>query len=104
LFNPSIDHHFGWLGLVGLVAGMGLAITSIALGVNGWEIARLWLYLLGSALCILVGVQLVIYWLLMRVLEDLSRREALTKQDLGAQASTSVLPYLPMGTVGESTP
>jgi hypothetical protein len=104
LFNPSIDHQFGWLGLVALVAGVGLAITSIALSINGWEIARLWLYLLGSAMGILVGVQLIIYWLLMRVLEDLSRREALTKQDLGAQATPSVLPYRPVGAVGKPTP
>ena len=86
LFNPSLDHHFGWLGLIGLIAGVGLAMTSIGLGVNGWEIARLWLYLLGSAMFILVSVQLIIYWLLMRVLEELSQREALTKKDLGVEA------------------
>jgi hypothetical protein len=31
----------------------------------------------------LVGVQLVIYWVLIRVLEELSQREMLTKQDMG---------------------
>jgi hypothetical protein len=83
LFNPSLDYYFGWIGLVALVVGLGLAAGSLALGLNGWEIARLWLYLLGSALFILVGVQLMIYWLLMRVLEELSQRELLTKKDLG---------------------
>ena len=58
----------------------GVALT---LGISGWEIARLWLYLLGSAMMILVGVQLVIYWILLRVLEELSQREVLTKKDLG---------------------
>jgi hypothetical protein len=82
LFNPSLDHHFGWMGVVGIGVGTGLAIVSIALGANGWEIARLWLYLLGAAMSTLMGVQLVIYWLLMRVLEDLSQRETLTKLDL----------------------
>ena len=48
---------------------------------TGWEIARLWLYLLGGAMLILVGVQLVIYWLLVRVLEELSRREILAERD-----------------------
>ena len=32
---------------------------------------------------ILVGVQLVVYWLLLRILEELSQREVLTKQDMG---------------------
>jgi len=53
------------------------------LGINGWDMSRLWLYLLGSAMLILMGVQLIIYWILMRVLENLSQRELLTKQDFG---------------------
>lgn len=83
LFQPSLDHHFGWLGLLALLAGVALGATSVLLGVNGWEIARLWFYLLGSAMFILVGVQLIIYWILMRVLDELSQRQALTKKDLG---------------------
>jgi hypothetical protein len=51
--------------------------------VRGWEIARLWLYLLGSAMFILMGVQLILYWILMRVLDELSQREALMKKDKG---------------------
>lgn len=79
-----LDRNFGWLGLAGLLVGLVLGIVSIALGVNGWEIARLWLYLLGSALFMLVGVQLIIYWILTSILGELSRREELTKRDLGA--------------------
>jgi hypothetical protein len=94
-FSRSLDRHFGWLGSLGVAAGLGLAGASIGLGVNGWDIARLWLYLLGSAMLFLTGVQLIIYWLLMRVLDDLSRREALTQQDLGAPAAPSWLSYRP---------
>jgi uncharacterized membrane protein len=65
------------------VIGLLIGGASLLLGLNGWEIARLWLYLLGSAMFILMGVQLVIYWILMRVLEELSQRETLTQQDLG---------------------
>lgn len=83
LFKKSVDHYFSWLGLVVLAVGLIIAVASMVLGVSGWEIARLWLYLMGSAMFILVGVQLMIYWILMRVLEELSQREALTKQDLG---------------------
>ena len=88
IFNPSLDHYFSWIGLGALVAGLLLGGISTILGVNGWEIARLWLYLLGSAMFILVGVQLIIYWILMRVLEELSQREAMTKKDMGSSEGT----------------
>ena len=52
---------------------------------SGWEIARLWLYLLGSAMLILVGVQLMIYWVLMRVLEELSQRGGMVQKDMAAR-------------------
>lgn len=86
IFNPSLDHYFGWIGLGALVAGLSLGGISTILGVNGWDIARLWLYLLGSAMFILVGIQLIISWILMRVLEELSQREAMTKKDMGSSA------------------
>jgi glycosyltransferase involved in cell wall biosynthesis len=85
IFNPPIDHYFGWLGLVGLLAGVVVALVSLVLGASGWEISRLWLYLVGSAMFILVGSQLMIYWILMRVLEELSQRELLTRKDLEAE-------------------
>lgn len=82
IFQPSLDHHFGWLGGLGLIVGVFLGLFSLILGVNGWEIARLWLYLLGSAMFMLTGLQLVIYWILMRVLDELNQRDALIKSDL----------------------
>jgi hypothetical protein len=81
LFRTPVEQHFGWLGLVFLVAGLGLGVVSFVLGQNGWEIARLWLWLTGSALVILTGLQLIIYWLLMRVLDELNNRERLNKSD-----------------------
>jgi glycosyltransferase involved in cell wall biosynthesis len=83
IFDPSLDHYFGWIGLLALVGGLVLGGISIILGVQGWDIARLWLYLLGSAMFILVGIQLMIYWILMRALEELSQRGELTKRDMG---------------------
>jgi glycosyltransferase involved in cell wall biosynthesis len=82
LFTPSIDLHFGWLGSASLLVGAGAATVSVFLGVNGWEIERLWFYLLGSAMLILTGIQLLIYWVLMRVLEELSHRDNLIEQEL----------------------
>jgi glycosyltransferase involved in cell wall biosynthesis len=84
IFNPSLDHQFGWMGLITLIVGLAAGVTSVILGLSGWEIARLWLYLLGSALLILIGMQLMISWVLMRALEELSQREVRAKNDLKA--------------------
>jgi hypothetical protein len=85
VFKKPLELQFGWMGFVGLVAGLLLAIVSLVLSLNGWEIARLWLYLLGGALISLVGIQLVIYWLLIRVLEDLSQRDEMARADMQAE-------------------
>jgi glycosyltransferase involved in cell wall biosynthesis len=84
IFAVPLDHHFGWMGLLALVAGIAISTFSLYLGVRGWEISRIWLYLLGSALMILVGIQLTIYWVLVRVLAELSQREILAQNDLQA--------------------
>jgi len=82
IFSPSLDHYFGWFGLFFFVGGLILGAISIILGLQGWEIARLWIYMLSSAMFILVGVQLMIYWILMRVLEELSQQENLAEEEL----------------------
>ena len=83
IFKSPLDLHFGWVGVIAVFVGFAIALVSLALGVQGWEIDRLWFYLLGSALLFLAGMQLTIYWLLLRILEELSKREFLTKQDMG---------------------
>lgn len=80
---PGLDRQFGWLGLLAMAVGLVVAIASVHLGFSSWGITRLWLWLLGSALAILMGLELVISWLLMRILEDLSVRELRTSEDLG---------------------
>lgn len=82
LFKKPLELQFGWMGLIAFVAGLLISIVSLVLSFSGWEIDRLWLYLLGGALASLVGVQLVIYWLLIRVLEDLSQRDVLARSDM----------------------
>jgi hypothetical protein len=83
IFKTPLDQHFGWMGILSLLAGLSIGVGSLVLGISGWEIERLWFYMVGSALIFLVGVQLVIYWLLLRVLDELTQREFLTKQDMG---------------------
>lgn len=82
IFDPPLDRHFGWMGLVAIGGGAILAIISLILGLNGWEIQRLWLYLTTGAMLVLMGVQLDIFWVIMRVLEELSHRETLVQSDL----------------------
>jgi hypothetical protein len=79
---PGLDRRFGALGLGAVALGLAMAGVGLALGLGGWDITRTWLWLLGSALAVLVGVQLVISWVLMRVLEELAVREARIADDL----------------------
>jgi glycosyltransferase involved in cell wall biosynthesis len=82
IFNPPLDHQFGWIGLVSAGLGVVVSVVSFALSANGWAITRLWFYLLASALLVVVGVQLSISWIVMRVLEELSRRDGESQRDL----------------------
>jgi glycosyltransferase involved in cell wall biosynthesis len=76
LFDPPLERRFGWLGLMVGGVGVALALTSLSLSLwNDWDITRLWLWLVASSLLILVGLQLVLSWILMRVLEALSQRD-----------------------------
>lgn len=83
IFKTPLDRHFGWMGLLAIFAGPTVAFVALLIGADSWEIGRLWFYMVCSALIFLVGVQLVVYWLLLRILEELSQREMLTKQDMG---------------------
>jgi len=85
IFGRPIDHQFGWLGAVVFLGGITLAVTSLALGLQGWEISRLWLWLLGSALFTLVGLQLFISWVLMRVMEALNERPLKVTDEMRVQ-------------------
>jgi len=82
LFKTPLDRQFGWMGLLCIFSGLAIGLIAPALAVGGWAIGRLWFYMVCSALIFLVGVQLVVYWLLLRILEELSQREILTNQDI----------------------
>lgn len=87
VFKTPLDRHFGWMGLLTLAGGACLGGLNIILGFMGWDVGRLWLYYVGSAMLVLVGVQLIIFWILLRVLDELSQREILTDQDLQVNLS-----------------
>jgi glycosyltransferase involved in cell wall biosynthesis len=87
LFKEPLDRHFGWLGALAVAGGLTLALGSLGLGVWGdWDVARLWLWLLVSALLILVGLQLSVSWIVMNVLDALSMRELKIEQEMRRDA------------------
>jgi hypothetical protein len=82
IFNPPLEHHFGWIGLASIVAGTVFGIGAFIASLNGMDITRLWFYLLAAAFFSIIGIQLFVSWIVMRVLEELSRRESSAQQDL----------------------
>ena len=83
IFDPPLDKHFWWMGLAGLTAGLAIGLITLGLALNGWPSSRMWFYYLLSAMLFLVGLQFLISWILMRVLEELSQRDRLAAEDLG---------------------
>lgn len=71
-FDTPLDRHFGWLGIGALLIGLVIAGYAVVLGTNGWDMGQLWLYGLASAMLILLGVELVIFWVVFRVLDELN--------------------------------
>jgi hypothetical protein len=78
----SPERHYGWIGLVLALGGAALGVLSLVLGLRGWEITRLWLWQLGSALFILTGVQFLLFWMLIRVMATLRHRDERIGDDL----------------------
>lgn len=88
IFDPPLDRHFWWMGLFGMAVGLALGLLGLILALQGWPATRMWFYYLLSALVFLVGLQFLVSWVLMRVLEELSQRDALAAQDLGTKQAS----------------
>lgn len=82
VFKQPLERSFGWMGFGLIVLSTIIGIISLIIGIAQADVLRMWLYLLGSALFALTGIQMMIYWALMKVLEELSRRRDLVQQDL----------------------
>jgi hypothetical protein len=74
LFRGPIEQIFLPAGLIAGSLGVLVSLVSLRLSLSGWPIERLWLYLTGSAMALLIGIQLVIWWLMASVLRQLSVR------------------------------
>jgi len=82
VFNPPLETHFGTLGAVGVGVGVIIAILLLIAGATGATLEQMWLWMIASAMATLIGVQLIVARVVMRVLFDLSQREVKQGQDL----------------------
>jgi hypothetical protein len=82
LFAQPLERHFGWMGVAAVVAGLVVGATSLGLSLDGWSIERLWLYLMGAAMMLVMGMELVVFWVIMQVLGELSQRHIQVAEDL----------------------
>ena len=74
LLTRPVEQFFLPSGLAAGGLGVLVAAGSLLLALHGWTIERLWLYLTLSALAILIGIQLLQWWLMTSVLRELSAR------------------------------
>lgn len=82
IFKQPLERHFGWMGLLTMLLGLVLGVGSLSLSIGGWPIDRLWFWLLYAVMLLIVGLQLTVFWLIMRVLDELNRREIEIAQDM----------------------
>jgi len=99
ILGSSPEGRFGWAGLGLGSLGAAMGIFSLILGLRGWEITRLWLWQLGGALLLLVGVQMILFRLLIRVMATLSHRHEGIDGDLNG-----VHPAAPKAVCGANVP
>jgi len=75
VLTRPIEQFFLPAGALSTGLGVAISVTSLWLSLRAWPIERLWLYLTGSAMLMLVGLQLMIAWLMSAVLRQVSERE-----------------------------
>jgi hypothetical protein len=81
-----IESGFGWAGSLSVSVGLVMTTISITVGSDHWEMTRVWLWLLGSALFVLIGVQLVLLWMVGRIMDRLAGRPEMIDEDLNGIA------------------
>jgi len=89
VFRTPLEDHFWWVGILTFLLGITLGIISIVLALESWQIERLWFYLLGSAMLILIGLQLFVFWVIVQILDELNTRNEKITNDLEAKKPES---------------
>jgi len=87
----KLEKHFGAIGAGTFSAGLLLAFASLALALAGWAVTQLWIYYLTSACLSLMGIQFIIAWIQMQILDTLRLREQLVAEDMQGQEVAPVV-------------
>jgi glycosyltransferase involved in cell wall biosynthesis len=85
LFRTPLESHFGWMGLVSVVGGVVVYALAVLLGLNSSRVVPSWFAPAVSSVLVLNGFQLMTSWMLVKVLAELSKRQARAYDDLGTQ-------------------
>jgi glycosyltransferase involved in cell wall biosynthesis len=82
LFRRPLERHFGWIGVLSGLVGAAVGAVSLVLSLSGWPLERLWFYLLAAAMLVVVGLQLLVFWVIIGVLGELSERASRVAEDM----------------------
>jgi hypothetical protein len=82
IFDPPLETHFGKLGVLLVSLGVVAAVILFILTLNGSTLQQLWLWMIAGAMAALIGVQLIVSHVIMKVLADLSQREVKQGEDM----------------------
>jgi len=97
--EKSLERQFGIFGVCAMGFGIVLALISATVGSSRWDMARLWFWFLGSALFILVGLQLLISWIVARVMESLAVRDDAIASEMRSDGDLDVRKRMPEGSM-----
>ncbi|MDT7948392.1 MAG: glycosyltransferase family 2 protein [Thermoflexus hugenholtzii] len=95
LFRQPLERRFLPLGLLSVAAGLILYGWAAMAGLTAPPFPAPWFVPAVSALTVLMGVDLITAWILVRALSELSQRELRIRQDLAAGAVASPTEPLP---------
>jgi glycosyltransferase involved in cell wall biosynthesis len=92
VFHTPLENHFSWIGLLGVVMGVVVYALAVLLGLNSSPFVPSWFAPAVSSVLVLSGFQLITAWTLVKVLAQLSEREARAQDDLGMPAQIAITP------------
>ncbi|RME75852.1 MAG: glycosyltransferase family 2 protein [Chloroflexi bacterium] len=93
IFPQPLETRFGWLGLLTITAGVVVYAAAVLFGWTAPASPAPWFAPAVSSILVLSGLHLVLSWVLVVLLSELSRSEARSRMDMGQEElADDVLP------------